>query len=152
MLRLHTEAALWQAGVGAGGSEEGSSVNRGRCLVTKDTVPHVPGGRLREPTAARTPDREEGHSWGPSAWHLGEDTPPAHTKCQHALFLYLLGCETHLFWVYTRNDFSWCSFHGRCQKIEEERQDSLLLALPPGFGIVNLVMSPFAIGKGGGFS
>ena len=81
---------------GEGGNEEGSSVNPGRCLVTKDTVPHVPGGRLQEPTAARTPDREEGHSWGPSAWHLGEDTPPAHTKRQRALFLYLLGCETHL--------------------------------------------------------
>lgn len=79
-----------------------------------------------------------------------ENTPPAHTKRQHALVLSPLGCETHL---------SECMLEMTSvgqfipwQVLENTGETSLPLAPRPGLGIVKLVMPPFATGQGGGFS
>lgn len=99
---------------------------------------------------AQTPDREQGHGRGPAAWHRVENTPPAHTKRQHALVLSPLGCETHLseFMLEMTSVGQFIPW----QVLENTGETSLPLASCPGLGIVKLVMPPFATGQGGGFS
>ena len=121
MLRLHTEAALLQAGVGGGGKWGGVFCQPREMPGHQGYRPPRAWGQASGADSCTNPRQGGGPQLGalrlaPGGGHAS--CPYQTPACTFSLPAWLWNT---LVWVYTRNDFSWCYFHGRCQRIEEER-------------------------------